>query len=41
MTFATMFPERVERVVVDGVVDADDYYNSKLALYLINHAEQF
>lgn len=25
-TFASMFPERVERVVVDGVVDIDDYY---------------
>ncbi|KAI5854108.1 TAP-like protein-domain-containing protein [Tricharina praecox] len=25
-TFASMFPSRVERVVVDGVVDIDDYY---------------
>jgi pimeloyl-ACP methyl ester carboxylesterase len=25
-TFASMFPDRVERVVVDGVVDMDDYY---------------
>jgi len=25
-TFASMFPSRVERVVVDGVVDVDDYY---------------
>ena len=24
-TFASMFPERVERLVVDGVVDAEDY----------------
>lgn len=26
MTFAAMFPERVERVAVDGVVDLADYY---------------
>ncbi|KAK4940167.1 hypothetical protein LTR10_019702 [Elasticomyces elasticus] len=26
-TFATMYPERVSRVVLDGVVDAQDYFN--------------
>ncbi|KAI5812016.1 TAP-like protein-domain-containing protein, partial [Pyronema omphalodes] len=25
-TFASMFPDRVERMVLDGVVDLDDYY---------------
>lgn len=25
-TFASMFPDRVERLVLDGVVDLDDYY---------------
>ncbi|KAA8911418.1 Alpha/Beta hydrolase protein [Sphaerosporella brunnea] len=25
-TFATMYPDRVERLVLDGVVDMDDYY---------------
>jgi pimeloyl-ACP methyl ester carboxylesterase len=29
-TFAAMHPDRVERVVLDGVVDADDYYASKI-----------
>jgi pimeloyl-ACP methyl ester carboxylesterase len=28
-TFASMFPDKIERMVVDGVVDADDYYASK------------
>ena len=28
-TFASMFPDRVGRVVVDGVVCADDYYETK------------
>ncbi|KAG2014267.1 hypothetical protein CC2G_011100 [Coprinopsis cinerea AmutBmut pab1-1] len=26
-TFATMFPDKVERMVLDGVVNMDDYYN--------------
>ncbi|KIW55985.1 hypothetical protein PV05_04688 [Exophiala xenobiotica] len=26
-TFAAMYPERVSRMVLDGVVDAEDYYN--------------
>ncbi|EXJ91001.1 hypothetical protein A1O1_04108 [Capronia coronata CBS 617.96] len=26
-TFASMYPDRVSRVVLDGVVDAQDYYN--------------
>ncbi|CUS09197.1 unnamed protein product [Tuber aestivum] len=27
-TFAAMFPEKVERVVVDGICDAEDYYSA-------------
>lgn len=26
-TFATMYPDRIARAVLDGVVDVDDYYN--------------
>jgi pimeloyl-ACP methyl ester carboxylesterase len=26
MTFATLFPDNIGRLIVDGVVDADDYY---------------
>ncbi|KAJ3563107.1 hypothetical protein NP233_g9157 [Leucocoprinus birnbaumii] len=26
MTFASLFPDKIERVVVDGVVDGDNYY---------------
>jgi hypothetical protein len=26
MTFASLFPESVERIVVDGVLNALDYY---------------
>ncbi|KAH8826667.1 TAP-like protein-domain-containing protein [Flagelloscypha sp. PMI_526] len=26
MTFASLFPDRIERMIIDGVVDADDYY---------------
>jgi pimeloyl-ACP methyl ester carboxylesterase len=29
MTFSTLHPDRVGRVVVDGVMEADDYYNGK------------
>jgi pimeloyl-ACP methyl ester carboxylesterase len=29
MTFATLFPDRVGRIVVDGVVDGEDYYQGK------------
>jgi pimeloyl-ACP methyl ester carboxylesterase len=27
-TFATLFPDRVERMVLDGLINADDYYNN-------------
>ncbi|KAH8826670.1 TAP-like protein-domain-containing protein [Flagelloscypha sp. PMI_526] len=26
LTFASLFPDRIERMIVDGVVDTDDYY---------------
>jgi pimeloyl-ACP methyl ester carboxylesterase len=29
ITFASMFPDRVERLVVDGVCDTEDYYQGK------------
>ncbi|KAF8905797.1 hypothetical protein CPB84DRAFT_1844791 [Gymnopilus junonius] len=29
-TFAAMFPDKVERLVIDGVVDAENYYSSPL-----------
>jgi alpha/beta hydrolase fold len=32
MTFATMHPNRVGRLAVDGVMEADDYYNGKSLL---------
>ncbi|KAF2729732.1 alpha/beta-hydrolase [Polyplosphaeria fusca] len=33
-TFATLFPERVGRVALDGVVDATQYYDGSWATYL-------
>jgi pimeloyl-ACP methyl ester carboxylesterase len=30
ITFAAMFPDRVERLIVDGVVDTYDYYEGEL-----------
>jgi pimeloyl-ACP methyl ester carboxylesterase len=29
ITFAAMFPDKVERLIVDGVCDTYDYYESK------------
>jgi hypothetical protein len=29
VTFTTMFPDNVERIVVDGVMNAIDYYRAK------------
>jgi pimeloyl-ACP methyl ester carboxylesterase len=29
MTFATMFPDSVERLILDGVVDPVDYYSAQ------------
>lgn len=26
-TYATLFPERIERLIIDGVVDSEEYYN--------------
>jgi hypothetical protein len=34
MTFATMFPENVERLVIDGVMDPIDYYSAGWATNL-------
>ncbi|KAL0580848.1 hypothetical protein V5O48_001140 [Marasmius crinis-equi] len=28
-TFAAMFPDKVERLIIDGVVDVDDYYTTQ------------
>ncbi|KAJ6480975.1 TAP-like protein-domain-containing protein [Mycena sanguinolenta] len=35
-TFAAMFPQNVGRLVVDGVLDAEDYYAAKLASTMID-----
>jgi pimeloyl-ACP methyl ester carboxylesterase len=32
ITFAAMFPDKVERLIVDGVCDTDNYYESKLTI---------
>lgn len=32
-TFAAMFPDRVDRVVLDGVADSEEYYNSLLYVF--------
>jgi pimeloyl-ACP methyl ester carboxylesterase len=36
MTFAALFPDRVGRVIVDGVVDAEDYYAGKWRTNLVD-----
>ncbi len=36
MTFATMFPDRVHRVVIDGVIDINDYYSGQLKKILLD-----
>jgi pimeloyl-ACP methyl ester carboxylesterase len=30
-TFATMFPDKVDRFVLDGIVDPDKFYTSELS----------
>ncbi|KAG9245276.1 TAP-like protein-domain-containing protein [Calycina marina] len=35
-TFASMHPYRINRVVLDGVVDADDYTNVKMETWLLD-----
>ncbi|KAF7305729.1 hypothetical protein HMN09_00726200 [Mycena chlorophos] len=35
-TFATLFPENVGRVIIDGVFDADTYYNSDQASAVVD-----
>jgi pimeloyl-ACP methyl ester carboxylesterase len=34
MTFVTMFPDRVERMIVDSIVDADGYYEGDMSASL-------
>ncbi|KAK7008049.1 AB hydrolase-1 domain-containing protein [Favolaschia claudopus] len=31
-TFAAMFPDKVERILIDGVLDADSWYNANLTI---------
>ncbi|KAF7358827.1 AB hydrolase-1 domain-containing protein [Mycena sanguinolenta] len=31
-TFATMFPDKVERILIDGVLDADAWFSAKLTI---------
>jgi pimeloyl-ACP methyl ester carboxylesterase len=35
ITFAAMFPDKVERLIVDGVCDTDEYYESELSLHFL------
>ncbi|KAK7020066.1 Abhydrolase-4 domain-containing protein, partial [Favolaschia claudopus] len=35
-TFAAMFPDKVERLIIDGVMDADDYYSTSWKTNLID-----
>ncbi|PPQ73621.1 hypothetical protein CVT24_007620 [Panaeolus cyanescens] len=35
-TFAAMFPDKVERLIIDGVCDADDYYDTLWSTNLID-----
>jgi pimeloyl-ACP methyl ester carboxylesterase len=36
MTFASMFPDKVERLVLDGIVDIDNYYKGNSSSYPAN-----
>ncbi|KAF9057241.1 TAP-like protein-domain-containing protein [Panaeolus papilionaceus] len=36
VTFAAMFPDKVERLVIDGVLDAEDYYDNMWLNVLID-----
>ncbi|KAF2155195.1 alpha/beta-hydrolase [Myriangium duriaei CBS 260.36] len=36
MTFATMFPDHIDRMVLDGVVDGQDYYAGDWARWLVD-----
>jgi pimeloyl-ACP methyl ester carboxylesterase len=35
-TYAALFPDRIERMIVDGVVDSEDYYNGQWHTALID-----
>ncbi|KDR74350.1 hypothetical protein GALMADRAFT_141400 [Galerina marginata CBS 339.88] len=35
-TFASMFPDKIERMVIDGVADAEDYYSDRFSTSLID-----
>ena len=41
MTYASLFPNRVGRIVVDGIVDAEDYYEGKWSANLPDADEAF
>jgi pimeloyl-ACP methyl ester carboxylesterase len=41
MTYASIFPNRVGRIVVDGIVDAEDYYEGKWSANLPDADEAF
>jgi pimeloyl-ACP methyl ester carboxylesterase len=34
-TFATVYPNRIERMILDGVVDAEDYYSGTSNTYVV------
>ncbi|KAH6905192.1 hypothetical protein BKA70DRAFT_1192430 [Coprinopsis sp. MPI-PUGE-AT-0042] len=40
-TFATMFPDKVERLVIDGVADADSYYAAEWNTDLLDADKSF
>ncbi|KAF8954240.1 hypothetical protein BDZ97DRAFT_1928523 [Flammula alnicola] len=35
-TFASLFPDKVERLIIDGVVDADEYFGTKWSNNLVD-----
>jgi pimeloyl-ACP methyl ester carboxylesterase len=35
ITYAAMFPDNIQRLVVDGVVDTDNYYAGKIFIHII------
>jgi len=35
--FATLFPDKVERLVIDGIVDLPGYYNSESSRIMVDY----